>query len=172
MTEAAWCRHVVRFYDIYLLHIFYMDRKCQTPHLASCTLGETSIYTDLMHAPCLFSGGKKKRPPKTVEVQNQYFVLLCTHNAIPERDNTMPTKVSAADLAIVANRRGVFSSLERPHLPRLMTFFSTHQSPMTVKRNAKVLTMGTVKLNSSTFAVIHTTLSLHSRDTPKRKALE
>lgn len=31
---------------------------------------------------------------------------------------------------------------------RLITFPSTHQSPMTVKRNASVLTMGTVRLNS------------------------
>lgn len=30
----------------------------------------------------------------------------------------------------------------------LMTFPSTHQSPMTVNKNANVLTMGTVKLNS------------------------
>lgn len=33
-------------------------------------------------------------------------------------------------------------------LPLLMTFFSTHQSPSTVKRNARVLTIGTVRLNS------------------------
>lgn len=54
-----------------------------------------------------------------------------------------------------------------------MTFFSTHQSPMTVKRNAKVLTMGTVKLNSSTFAVIHKTLFSYSLYlTPEGIALE
>lgn len=31
---------------------------------------------------------------------------------------------------------------------RLMTFPSTHQSPITVNRKANVLTIGTVKLNS------------------------
>lgn len=36
----------------------------------------------------------------------------------------------------------------RLDLLRLITFPSTHQSPMTVKRNASVLTMGTVRLNS------------------------
>lgn len=36
-------------------------------------------------------------------------------------------------------------------LPLLITFCSTHQSPSTVKRNARVLTIGTVKLNSALY---------------------
>lgn len=41
------------------------------------------------------------------------------------------------------------------NIPRLITLLSTHHSPMTVKRKAKVLTMGTVKLNSAGEACRH-----------------
>jgi hypothetical protein len=40
---------------------------------------------------------------------------------------------------------------DMPDSPLLMTFFSTHHSPSTVKRKARVFTMGTVKLSSARY---------------------
>src|SRR4051812_44284528 len=42
----------------------------------------------------------------------------------------------------VSRHRGGCGGGRSQCVPRLMTFFSTHHSPMTVKRNARVLTMG------------------------------
>ena len=43
---------------------------------------------------------------------------------------------------------GTRPKLETCAVPLLMTFLSIHHSPMTVNKNAKVFTMGTVKLSS------------------------
>jgi hypothetical protein len=57
----------------------------------------------------------------------------------------MPNNVSRRQ--IVSNTVGVYRG-SMAYIPRLMTFFSTHHSPITVKRKARLLTIGTVKLNS------------------------
>lgn len=78
-----------------------------------------------------------------------YVFLLWTHSPMPVRDKAMPAMVSGILVSIA--RQVVMLGRERNsgYILRLMTFPSTHQSPRTVKRNASVLTMGTVKLSST-----------------------
>jgi hypothetical protein len=76
--------------------------------------------------------------------QGPHLVLLWTQSAIPLMDKIIPIIVSNAPLAHCPMADCGF------HLRRLITFFSTHHSPITVNKNASVLVMGTVKLNSVT----------------------
>jgi len=48
-----------------------------------------------------------------------------------------------------ASRKGGPGDKSGMHIPRLITLLSTHHSPTTVNRKARVFTMGTVKLNSA-----------------------
>lgn len=76
------------------------------------------------------------------ECLSSCYCLLLTHRPIPTNERTMPMAVSAKCQLLMG------AGLKQRSLPLLMTLLSTYQSPTTVKRNAIVLTMGTVKLSS------------------------
>jgi hypothetical protein len=76
--------------------------------------------------------------------EHYQLVLLWTQSAMPLMDRIMPIIVSTEECKSTTHY-----DWDLDDLRRLMTFFSTHHSPTTVKRKASVLTIGTVKLNSA-----------------------
>lgn len=94
----------------------------------------------------------KARPARDYPLNSHRVFLLCTHNPMPHMDSIIPTSVSEWYLVskrTLGGSRMCWGLVDIGVSPRLMTFFSTHHSPITVKRNARVLTMGTVKLSSA-----------------------
>lgn len=78
-----------------------------------------------------------------------YVFLLWTHKAMPVKDRTMPAIVPEEPRLASTYGRDDIDGRGNSSLLRLITFPSTHQSPITVNRKASVLTMGTVRLSSA-----------------------
>lgn len=74
--------------------------------------------------------------------------LLWTHKAIPHSERAMPMHVSGGTRVSRGGGKRKRTAARGGDVPRLITLLSTHHSPTTVKRKARVLTMGTVRLSS------------------------